>query len=173
MDFHVPCTILFTVHFHAVISMFHFLCYWSHSKAINSSLFLLKIYHRSVNQSNVQAVTVENEEEYTLSNIIYIKFQNCCLFCLRPIMKEVLQKCTQTCAPLQEFSKIFAHICSFLQRVSRNFTNFCFQENLLVAAANRCKVLKIFISINVTVYIQGRKTTVWENLRCFAFRMEI
>ena len=34
------------------------------------------------------------------------------------------------------------------------FTNFCFSEHLLVAAANRFKVLKIFISLKVTVYIQ-------------------
>ena len=34
------------------------------------------------------------------------------------------------------------------------FTNFCFSENLLVAAANRFKVLKIFTSLKVTVYIQ-------------------
>ena len=37
------------------------------------------------------------------------------------------------------------------------FTNFCFSENLLVAAANRFKVLKIFISLKVTVYIQDRR----------------
>ena len=37
------------------------------------------------------------------------------------------------------------------------FTNFCFSEILLVAAANRFKVLKIFISLKVTVYIQDRR----------------
>ena len=37
------------------------------------------------------------------------------------------------------------------------FTNFCFSENLLVAAANRFKVLKTFISLKVTVYIQDRR----------------
>ena len=37
------------------------------------------------------------------------------------------------------------------------FTNFCFSENLLVAAANRFKVLQIFISLKVTVYIQDRR----------------
>ena len=37
------------------------------------------------------------------------------------------------------------------------FTNFCFSENLLVAAANRFKVLKIFISLKVTVYMQDRR----------------
>ena len=35
------------------------------------------------------------------------------------------------------------------------FTNFCFLEILLEAAANRFKVLKIFISLKVTAYIQG------------------
>ena len=37
------------------------------------------------------------------------------------------------------------------------FTNFCFSGNLLVAAANRFKVLKKFISLKVTVYIQDRR----------------
>ena len=37
------------------------------------------------------------------------------------------------------------------------FGNFCFSENFLVAAANRFKVLKIFISLKVAVYIQDRR----------------
>ena len=37
------------------------------------------------------------------------------------------------------------------------FTNFCFSEILLVAAANRFKVLKTFISLKVTAYIQDRR----------------
>ena len=49
-----------------------------------------------VSQTNAQAVTAENEEQYTLSNIIYIKFQTCCLFSLSSILREVLLKCTQT-----------------------------------------------------------------------------
>ena len=48
----------------------------------------------SVSQSNVQAVTAENEEQYTC-NIIYIKFQNCCLFFFRSTLKEVLLKYSQ------------------------------------------------------------------------------
>ena len=35
--------------------------------------------------------------------------------------------------------------------------NFCFPENLLAVAANRCKVLKTFISIKVTVCTQDRR----------------
>ena len=37
------------------------------------------------------------------------------------------------------------------------FKNFCFPEILLVAATNRFKVLKIFISLKVAAYIQDRK----------------
>ena len=47
----------------------------------------------------------------------------------------------QKYAPLQVFSEAFPQICNYLKRVSRNFANFCFPENLLVAIANRCKVL--------------------------------
>ena len=36
-------------------------------------------------------------------------------------------------------------------------TNFCFPENLSAVAANRCKVLKTFISIKVIVYMQDRR----------------
>ena len=52
------------------------------------------------------------------------------------------------------FSDLF---CSYLQRNFQNFTNFCFPENLLVAAANRFKVLKTFISLKVRVYIQNHR----------------
>ena len=34
----------------------------------------------SISQSNTQAVKAEKEESYTLSNMIYIKLQNCCSF---------------------------------------------------------------------------------------------
>ena len=34
----------------------------------------------SISQSNVQAVTAKNEEQYTLNNMIYIKLQNCYFF---------------------------------------------------------------------------------------------
>ena len=61
----------------------------------------------------------------------------------------------QKYASLQIFSKSFAQICSYLQGVSRNFINLCFPENLLVAAASRCKVFNIFSSIKVTEYMQA------------------
>ena len=67
----------------------------------------------------------------------------------------VLPKICFSISTFQDFcSDLF---CSYLQRSFRNFTNFCFPENLLVAAANCFKVLKIFISLKVTVYIQDRR----------------
>ena len=48
-------------------------------------------------------------------------------------------------------------LCSYLSRDFRNFTNFCFPENLLVAAANRFKVLKINIFLKFMEYIQDRR----------------
>ena len=53
-------------------------------------------------------------------------------------------------ASLEVLFKIFAQICSAV-------INVCFSENLLVAAAYRFKVLKLFISLKVTVYIQYRR----------------
>ena len=49
------------------------------------------------------------------------------------------------------------------------FTNFCFSENLLVAAANRFKVLRILISLKVTVYIQDRKLRPEKALDIYGF----
>ena len=43
--------------------------------------------------------------------------------------------------------------CNYLKRNFRNFTNFYFPENLLVAAANYFKDLKIFISLKALQYI--------------------
>ena len=51
---------------------------------------------------------------------------------------------------LQLFVKEFS---KFYELLFPRFANFCFPENLLVAAANRFKILKIFLSLIVTVYI--------------------
>ena len=74
-SFHVPCTVLFTVYFHAVLSMFCFLRYSLHSKtnAANQTIQLGFYWTPLVTQSNVPAVTAENEEQYILSYITYIK----------------------------------------------------------------------------------------------------
>ena len=67
----------------------------------------------------------------------------------------VLPKTWFSTSTFQDFcSDLF---CSYLQRNVRMFMNFCFSENLLVAAANRFKVLKILISLKITVYIQDHR----------------
>ena len=92
--FHVPGTVLFTVYFHTVISCFAFSVIDRTRKQtpVNQTIQLCLIKDLPSVQSNVP----ENEEQHTLSKIIYIKFQNCCFFSLRSILKEVLLKCTQT-----------------------------------------------------------------------------
>ena len=69
------------------------------------------------------------------------------LICLVTVLPKV-------CFSTITFQDLF---CSYLPRDFRNFTNFCFPENILAAAANRFKVLKIFISLKVTVYMQDHR----------------
>ena len=65
----------------------------------------------------------------------------------------------QRYASLQVLFKIFAQICSVVicKEIFEISQNFCFPDNLLVAAANRFKVQKTLISLKVTVYIQDRR----------------
>ena len=95
---------------------------------------------------------------------MYIELQN-----FFEVYFEVL-KCTQTNQTIfvTQFIFVFAvlpkicfckstfqNFCSDLFcRNFQNFTNFCFSKNLLAAAGNRFKVLKIFISLKVRVCIQ-------------------
>ena len=106
--------------------------------------------------------------------MIHIKLQNCCIFFfevyfeapkmytnqLNNICNEVaieLQylQLYQRYASLQVLFKIFAQICSVVicKEIFEISQNFCFPDNLLVAAANRFKVQKTLISLKVTVYI--------------------
>ena len=64
----------------------------------------------SLSQSNVEAVSAENEEQYTLSNIIHIKFQKCYLFSLRSALKKLLLKCRQTNEKISVISLFFVKI---------------------------------------------------------------
>ena len=134
----LSCTIYCTFHcallrcsFHVLLSLLLITLESKRCQSNDSTLLFIKDLP-SVSQSNVQAVTAETEVQYTLSNIIYFKFQNCCFFSFRSILKEVLLRCTQAkysmefifsanlqgeglqpCrkyAPLQKFSKIFAQI---------------------------------------------------------------
>ena len=86
--FHVPCTLPFTVYFHNVISVFRTSIYAVFvTDRIRKQTLLIKLFYfaftkdlPSISQSNVQAVKAENEEQYTLSNMTYIKFPSCCFF---------------------------------------------------------------------------------------------
>ena len=51
--FHVPCTVHFTMYFHTIISIFLFLCYWSHSKAngVNQTIQLCSYQKFTIGRS--------------------------------------------------------------------------------------------------------------------------
>ena len=73
--FHMLCIILSIVNFHTVLSMFLFLFYWLHLKAdaihlSDSSCF---VKGRSVERTSCNSW---KWRAYTLSNIMYIAFQN-------------------------------------------------------------------------------------------------
>ena len=70
------------VKLHTVLSMFRFLFNWSHLKAgtVHSSDLSLSRKRSIIGQVNVTVATAENEEQYTLSNIIYTGFQNAYTF---------------------------------------------------------------------------------------------
>ena len=81
-SFHILCIILSSVYFHTILSIFLFLFYWSHLKvsAAPSSDSPLFRKRSILGQLNAQVATTENEEQYTLSNIPNIAFQNCYSF---------------------------------------------------------------------------------------------
>ena len=129
----LSCTIYCTLHCVLSHCNFHvyFLCNWSHSTGTLLINFVFVEDLPSVSQSNVQAATAENEVHYTLTNIIYIKFQKCFFFlwglfwrrcfytvdiCNGVHFFEKIQGLLlyQKFAPLQVSFKIFAQICSYL-----------------------------------------------------------
>ena len=76
------------MYFHTVISVFRTSIYAVFViDRTRKQTLLIKLFDfvftkdlPSISQSNVQAVKAEKEEQYTLSNMIYIKLQNCCFF---------------------------------------------------------------------------------------------
>lgn len=77
--FLVTYKVLFTVDFHTVISMFRFLCYWPHSKAIDVyQTIQLCFYQKSIIAQLVKRTSVE--DEYALSNIIHLYFETVAFF---------------------------------------------------------------------------------------------
>ena len=66
--------------------------------------------------------------------------------------------CSFTKDMLLYFSRfLFRFFLQLSVKKFSKFYNILFPKNLLVAAANRFKVLKTFISLKVTVYIQDRR----------------
>ena len=74
---HILCTKVYIVYFHTVLSMFLFLFYCSYLKVGVVQSSKLYLFHKksTIGQLNAQIVKTENEQ-YTLSNILYIVFQN-------------------------------------------------------------------------------------------------
>ena len=74
---HILCTKVYIVYFHTVLSMFLFLFYCSYLKVGVVQSSNLYLFHKksTIGQLNAQIVKTENEQ-YTLSNILYIVFQN-------------------------------------------------------------------------------------------------
>ena len=90
--------------------------------------------------------------------MIYIKLQNCCVSFFEVYFEGGTPKL---------YTNQLKDVCNevhFFDKTSVFLTNFCFPENLLAEAANRCKVLKTFIYIKVTAYMQDRRP-----LKCLGF----
>ena len=75
------CPSLFTVYFHAIIFVFRTSIYAAFiiNRTRKQTLLIELLFFvfikglPSTSQSNLQAVNAEKEEQYTLSNLIYIK----------------------------------------------------------------------------------------------------
>ena len=68
--------------FHCVLSQYTFhVCLFyplsSNANALNQSTHLFFRKSLAIRQLNIQAATTENDEQCTLSNAMYINFQNC------------------------------------------------------------------------------------------------
>ena len=97
-SFHILCIILSTVYYHTVLFGLPFLFLWSHLKVdpVPSSDWSLFCKRSTIVQLNVQVAIAENEEQSTLSNILYIAFQNCYSLSLKFSLEEVFLKCRQS-----------------------------------------------------------------------------
>ena len=108
--FHVPCTMLFMYHVLLCTWMYHLPYFSLCTFTLQFPCFAFFVIDRtrkqtllikrfnfvfikdlpSISQSNEKVVKAENGEQYSLSNVICIKLQNCCFFSLRCILEEVL-----------------------------------------------------------------------------------
>ena len=169
------------MYFHTVISVFRTSIYAvSVIGRTRKQMLLIKLFDfvftkglPSISQSNVQAVKAEKEEQNTSSNMICIKLPNCYLFFLdvffeapKMYKNELSSICNglqffclpfyQKYASLQVLFTIFAQICSVVicKGIFEILQTSVSQKDILVAGTNGFKVLKVFLSLKVTVYIQ-------------------
>ena len=85
------------MHLHIVISVFRISIYAvfvidrtrKQTQLIKLFDFVFTKDLPSISQSNIQAVKAEKEEQYTLSNMIYIKLPNICFFFWSEVYFEV------------------------------------------------------------------------------------
>ena len=112
----MPCTVLFTVYFHNVTSLFRTSISAVFAiDGIRKQTLLTKLFDfvftkglPSVSQLNIQAL---KEEQYTLSNMINIKLANCCFIFLEvcfEALKMYTNQLNSTCNGVHFF------VCSFL-----------------------------------------------------------
>ena len=92
--------------------------------------------------------------------MIYIKLQNCYAYFFEVYFeggtpKLYTNQLKDVCNEVHFFNETSVFLLFFFCFSVLFF--FCFPENLSAVAANRCKVLKTFISIKVIVYMQDRR----------------
>ena len=112
----MPCTVLFTVYFHTVTSLFLTSIYAAFATdGTRKQTLLTKLFDfvftkglPSISQLNIQPL---KEEQYTLSNMIYIKLPNCCFIFLEvcfEALKIYTNQLNSTCNGVHFF------VCGFL-----------------------------------------------------------
>ena len=101
--------------FHCVLSHCNF------HVSLSLLLIALESKHCYSNDSNVQAATAKNEEQYTLSNMVYIKLQNCCVSFFEVYFEGSTPKL---------YTNQLKDVCNEVHFLT-NFMFFCFFDELL------------------------------------------
>ena len=127
--------------------------YWSHLKAgaVHSNDLSLFGKRSIIGQLNVKVAATENEEQYTLINIIYIGFQNPFSF-LWSFFDKQFVKSRQISWKIFEVELIFWQSYSWRPATLPEKYSF---KHFQKISPGFCKVFKIFISTKL--YIQDRK----------------
>ena len=120
--FHVPCTILSSVYFYLVRTMFPFPFNRSQSKTGVANQISRVCFRRrsTIGQVNVQTTTAEKKKNIPLSNIIYIKIWSCSFSGL-----EVFLKCSKILVKFVTWS-------NFTFRQSHSLRTYIFTKNVFL-----------------------------------------